>query len=225
MRQLRQRVGLVHELRKLTAAEELPHRGHHRPRRADQPLWRDRLRVLDRHPLSDTALKSLEPRADMHLDQLADRTNAAVAEVVDIVRLAEPIAESDHLPNDLDQILSRSESGCRVALPSRLLAMQALVQLIPADPRQVVSPVIEEQVLQHRARVVARRRVAWPQSAVKLDQGLIFLVVGSFSSVVRRNGRSGFVSTSANAVSSSSSVSCRWLAGGSSPASCACGRP
>ena len=87
VRQLRQRVGLVHELRELASAEELPHRRHHRPRRADQPLRRDRLRVLDRHPLPDTALESLEPRADVHLNQLAHRTNAAVAEVVDIVRL------------------------------------------------------------------------------------------------------------------------------------------
>ena len=51
--------------------------------------------------------------------------------------------------------------------------MEPVIELVPADPRQVVSPIIEEQVLQHRGRVVARRRVARPQAPIELDQGLV----------------------------------------------------
>ena len=68
-------------------------------------LRRDRLRIVDRHALADTALQALEAGANMHLDQLADRTDAPVAEVVDVVRLADAVVEPDHLANDLDQIL------------------------------------------------------------------------------------------------------------------------
>ena len=76
-----------------------------------KPLRRHRLRILNRHALADTALEALEPGAHVHLDQLADGANAAVAEVVDIVRLTDAIVQSDHLADDLDQVFDRSESG------------------------------------------------------------------------------------------------------------------
>src|SRR5215207_10361918 len=110
----------------------------------------------------------------MHLDQLAHRADAAVAEVVDVVRLTKAIAEPDHLPDYLDQVFSRQDPAIWTS-PVALLTVQAFIQLIPTDPRQIVSSVIEEQVFQHRRRVVPRRRIAWPQSPVKLDQRLVFL--------------------------------------------------
>ena len=211
VRQLSQRVGLVHELRQLTATEELAHRRHHWPGRADQTLRRDRLRILDRHALADTALEALEPGADVHLDQLADRADAAVAEMIDIVA-ARPltIVEPDHLADDLDQVFDSSESGVVISIFGALLvAMQALVQLVAADARQVVPAVVEEQVLQHRGGVVLRRRIARAQPAIELDQRLVVgSCVGSFSIVVRMIApirRS--VSTSAKQSRSSSSVS------------------
>ncbi len=113
MRQLGQRIGLVHELRQLAATEELAHRRHHRPGGADQRLRRHRLRILDRHALADTALQALEPGAHMHLDQLADRADAAIAKMIDVVRLAHTVVEPDHLANDLDEILLGQDSLAR----------------------------------------------------------------------------------------------------------------
>ena len=81
-----QRVGLVHELRQLGGAEELLDGGHDRPD-VDQGLRRDRLDVLGRHPLADDALHPGQAGADLVLDQLADRAQAPVAEVVDVVDL------------------------------------------------------------------------------------------------------------------------------------------
>ena len=168
VRQLRKRIGLIHELRELTPTEELANRRHHWPRRADQTFRRDRLRVLDRHPFANAALEPLKARPDMHLDQLTDGTDAAVAQMVDVVRLAQSIAKSDHLPDDLDQIFSRQDSAVG-ACPVTLLAVQAFIQLIPTNARQVISPVIEEQVLQHRRRVVPRRRITRSQPSIELD--------------------------------------------------------
>ena len=85
VRQLRQRVRLVHELRELRAAEELLHRGDDRAD-VDQRARRRLVRVGDRHALADDALHAQEADAELVLDQLADGTHAAVAEVVDVVR-------------------------------------------------------------------------------------------------------------------------------------------
>jgi hypothetical protein len=68
------------------SAEELLDGGHDRPD-VDQRLRRDRLDVLGGHPLADDALHAGQAGADLVLDQLADRAQAAVAEVVDVVGL------------------------------------------------------------------------------------------------------------------------------------------
>ena len=84
--QTRQRVVLVHELRQLAGAEELLDRRHDGTD-VDQGLRRDRLDVLRRHPLADDALHAGQADPDLVLDQLADRAQATVAEVVDVVDL------------------------------------------------------------------------------------------------------------------------------------------
>ena len=90
--QARQRVGLVHEL---ATAGEVPKnslmRGHDRAD-VDQGLRRDRLDVLGRHALADDALHAGQAQADLVLDELADRAQAPVAEVVDVVGLEAGLA-------------------------------------------------------------------------------------------------------------------------------------
>ncbi len=81
-----QRVGLVHELGELAGAEELLDGRDHGPD-VDQRLRRDRLDVLRGHPLPDDPLHPGQAQPDLVLDQLADRAQPAVAEVVDVVGL------------------------------------------------------------------------------------------------------------------------------------------
>ena len=81
-----QRVRLVHELRELRRAEELLQRRHDRAD-VDDRLRRDRVDVLGRHPLADDALHAVEADAERLLDELADRAQAAVAEVLVLVEL------------------------------------------------------------------------------------------------------------------------------------------
>ena len=80
----RQRVHLVHELGELAGAEELLDGGDHRAD-VDERLGRDGLDVLGGHALADDPLHAGQADADLVLDQLADRADAAVGEVVLVV--------------------------------------------------------------------------------------------------------------------------------------------
>ena len=82
--ELGQRVGLVHELGQLAAAEELLHRRHHGPD-VDERVRRRLLGIGDRHPLLDDALHAEQADPELVLDELAVGADAAVAEVVDVV--------------------------------------------------------------------------------------------------------------------------------------------
>ena len=87
----RQRVDLVHELRQLAGAEELLDGGDHRPD-VDERLGRDGLDVLGGHALADDPLHAGQADADLVLDQLADRPDAPVGEVVLVVEAVARLA-------------------------------------------------------------------------------------------------------------------------------------
>src|SRR2546421_571370 len=101
VRDLGQRVGLIHELRQLRRPEELANRGHHRLRVDQVVRHGGRHFLVDRHLLLDRALHPDEADAELVLEQLADRADAAIAEVIDIVdvRRVAPQLEQvlDHL--------------------------------------------------------------------------------------------------------------------------------
>ena len=92
VRDFRERVRLVHELRELRGAEELAHRGRRRLR-VDQIVRHDGVDLDRRHALLDRALHAQEADAVLVLHQLADRAHAAVGEVVDVVDLALAVAQ------------------------------------------------------------------------------------------------------------------------------------
>ena len=87
VRDLRQRVGLVHELRQLRRPEELANRGHDRLRVDQVVRHGGRHFLVDRHLFLDRALHADQADAELVLEQLADRPHAAVAEVIDVVHV------------------------------------------------------------------------------------------------------------------------------------------
>ena len=89
MREFRQRVVLVHELRELGRTEEFLDRSDDRTD-VDEGLRRDDVDVLDRHALADDALHAREADAELILQQFTDCADAAVAEMVDIVCVPKP---------------------------------------------------------------------------------------------------------------------------------------
>ncbi len=164
---LRQRVGLVHELRELRGAEELTHGGGRRLG-VDQVLRHDRVDVDRGHALLDRALHTQEADPVLVLHELADRAHTAVAEMVDVVDLALAVA----------QIHQRLDDGEDVFLAQRALGVgcievEAHVHLDAADRGEVVALGIEEQRLEHRLRRIQRRRLARTHHAVDVEQRVL----------------------------------------------------
>src|SRR4029077_6538673 len=180
VRELGGRVVLVHELRQLAGAEELLDRSHHRSG-VDERCRGDRVRVTDRHPLLDDALHADQSHTELVLQQLADRADTAVAEVVDVIRdllLARRVVELDQLAQEGDEVtlLENPELTLADAREDvRLVAAQTLVHLVPADSTEVEAARVEEQALQQVAGVVDRRRIARTDAPVELEERVLGL--------------------------------------------------
>ena len=172
-RELGQRIRLVHELAQLGAAEELLHRGHDGPD-VDERVRGRLVELLDRHPLADHALHAQQADPERVLDQLAVGPDAPVAEVVDVVLGMEAAVALDEVADDGGDVLA----GDRPLLTRQLDAepardgIELLVELVAADPPEVVSAKVEEQALDELTGVVAGGRIARPQLLVDLDEGL-----------------------------------------------------
>ena len=83
--QLRQGVGLIHELAQGGGAEEFLDGGSNGAD-VDEGLGGDDIQILDGHALPDDALHTGEADAELVLEQLTHAAQAAVAQVVDVVR-------------------------------------------------------------------------------------------------------------------------------------------
>ena len=190
-----QRVRLVHELRELRGAEELLQRRHDGAD-VDDRLRRDRVRVLGGEALADDALHAVEADPERVLDQLADRAEAAVAEVlvlvevvlqglarvgdrlggvvldrvllVDLLRHAEELRQRDELLDERDDVVLGERAVLEVDVE-----VEARVQLVAADPGEVVALGIEEELLEERLRGVHRRRLARALLLEELDEGAL----------------------------------------------------
>ena len=204
--QPREAVGLVHELRQLRGAEELFHRRHDRAD-VDDRLRRDRVGVFRRQTLADDALHPVEADAEGLLDQLADRAQAPVAEVLVLVevlvdRLAR-VGESLRgivfdrvllvdLLGDPEQFRQGGElldQGDDVVVGEhpRLevdVEIEAGVQLVTTDPGQVVALRVEEQLLEQTAGGVDPRRLARTLFFEQLDRAPSSVRVASLSASI-----------------------------------------
>ncbi len=188
VRHFRQRVVLVHELRQLRGTEELLDGSGDRLG-VDQLLRGQAFGLGHRQALLDRALDADQAHAEHVLGHFADRTHAAVAQVVDVVHHATAVAD---LGQDLDHVEDVRAVAVRgnqalglfvVALAEVLavvqhgfagdfLAADAAVELHAADRGQVVALEGEEQVVEQVLRGVLGRRLARAHHAVDLDQGL-----------------------------------------------------
>ena len=104
VRQLCQRVGLVHELGQRAAAEKLLDGGRHGTD-VDERLRGDHVEILQRHALTDHALHAAEADAELILQQLAHAAHAAVAEVVDVIRLADAVRQAAQIVDGREHIV------------------------------------------------------------------------------------------------------------------------
>ena len=117
------------------------------------------------HALLDRALHAQQPDAILVLEQLADRADAAVGEVVDVVDLALAVLEVHQLLDDREDVFLAQRRD-------RVLGVEAKahVELDPADRGQVVALGIEEQAVEQSVGGLARRRLAGAHDAVDVGQ-------------------------------------------------------
>ena len=117
VRQLRQRVGLIHELGQRRGAEELLDGRHHRTD-VDERLRRDHFHVLrlQGHALADDALHAGKADAELVLQQLAHRTDAAVAQMVDVVDGADAVAQAVHIVDGGEDIVHDDVLGDQLVM-------------------------------------------------------------------------------------------------------------
>ena len=163
VRDLAERVGLVHELAQLRRAEEFLQRRRDRLR-VDQVVRHQGFGLGLAETLLDRLLDPGEAGAVLVLGQLADATHPAIAEVVDVVDFAAAVAQLDQDLDDVEDVLVRQRHRA-----FRHVAADPGVELHPADARQVVGVGRVEQAMEQGLDRVFGRRLAGPHHAVDGD--------------------------------------------------------
>jgi len=202
VRQARQRVHLVHQLRQLAGSEELL---DGRLQRTDvhERGRGDGLGILGGHALAHDALHARQTDAHLVLDELAHRTDATVREVILVVEAVAGLLldEVEHVRDGREDLVGTQHvavlgialDGTLVgivhvdaevltqlagALTEQLVQLvqflaQLAVDLVATDARQVVALGIEERVLEVGARRLERRRLTRAGALVDLDESLV----------------------------------------------------
>ena len=171
---------MIHELGELGSAEELPYRGGYGAD-VEQGLRGDGFCVLGGHPLAYHLLHAVQTAAELVLYEFPHLADVAVGEVVDVVGLHGylhhfPVADSG------DCLLSRShgaqvpEGGADVLLgqPPHLgiyRQAQLLIDLVSADPGQVVAAVVEVEAVQQDLSALGGGGVVGADELCDLFQG------------------------------------------------------
>ena len=104
VRDLGERIGLIHELRKLARSEEFADRRHdglgvHQVVRHGRRHF-----LVDRHLFLDRALHADEADAELVFEQFADRAHAAVAEVIDVIDRADALAQFQQVADGVVEV-------------------------------------------------------------------------------------------------------------------------
>src|SRR5205823_11278608 len=118
----------------LRAAEERLNHGAHRPR-VHQIVERNPLGIIvDAHALLDQPRHARQTNGELVGDQLADRPDPAVAEVIDVVGVAAALGQLDEVADDRDEVVFGQDG---VVL--RLVDFEALVDLVAAHAPEVIA--------------------------------------------------------------------------------------
>src|SRR5438552_230405 len=105
-------------------------------------------------------------------NELADRADAPVAEVVDVVHVPASLVQLDEVADDGDKILLRQHRIIR-----RQREAEALIDLVAADAPQIIALRAEEEPLERLLRGCRVRRLAKTEQRVDLRQRFLLDVV------------------------------------------------
>src|SRR5690242_5279329 len=145
MGELGERIDLIHELRQLAASEEIADDSGKRFR-IDELLRRHRFDTLieERHALFDEAFGAGQADAALVGEQFAHRTDAAAAEMVNIVEAAFALFEAEEIFRRHDEVVLGQDTGIVV------LETELLVDLVTADATEIIALGIKEQAAEQR---------------------------------------------------------------------------
>src|ERR1039458_215672 len=176
VRDLAQRIGLIHELRKLAGSEEFANRRHHRLGVHQVVRHGRRHLLVDAHLFLYGGLHAHQADAELVFQQFAHCAHAAVAQVIDVVHRANALAQ-------LQQVLDGALEVFRIerALVERRgvrAVVELDVELHAAHARKIVLARVEEHALEQLRGRVHRGRIAGTQFAVNFDQRVALVLHG-----------------------------------------------
>ncbi len=117
--------------------------------------------IEEGHALLDEALGASQAHAALVGEQFTHRADAAAAQVIDVVQAAFALFEAKQILGCGHQVGLGQDAGV-AALDAELL-----VDLVAADPAQVIALGIEEQALDQSARIGGGGRIARAQAGGK----------------------------------------------------------
>ena len=171
MRDLGERVDLIHELGELGTREEVTDDGRQRLR-VDQLLRGDRVNalVIHRHALTHKTLGAAEADAALIGEQLADSAYATGTQVIDVI-------DDAHAALQANEIFRRGYdvAGLQDALLELDLQTELLVDLVTTNAAEVVTLGIKEEALEQGFRVRCSRRLAGTKAFVDFLEGFFFV--------------------------------------------------
>ena len=168
---LRERIGLIHELRKLAGAEEFADGRHHRLGVHQVVRHGRRHFLVHRHLFLDGALHAHQADAELVFEQLAHRAHAAVAQVVDVVHRADALAQLEQVGDGVAEVFAVERALVQAGGVG--LVVQLDVELHAAHARKIVLARVEEHALEKLGGGIERGRIARTQLAVDLDQRFV----------------------------------------------------
>ena len=164
VRNLRQRVVLVHKLRQLAGTEELFHCRRNRFG-VDHVLRHQGIQIAQRQTLFHRTLNTHQANAELVFRHFAYGTDTTVAEVVDIIDFAFTVTDINELLHHVNDVVFAQDTGT-----FNFVAQQRTVELHTTNRRQVIAVFGEEQVLKQAFSRFTSRRLTRAHHAVDFYQ-------------------------------------------------------
>ena len=164
MSKLSKRVNLVHKLRQLARTEELFDRANNRLNR-NQILRLNRLGFFHAHTLFCNTLHTRKSTLELICQKLANRANATITKVVDVVSSFNTDVHLNEILHRLDNIRFFERERFQ-----RLWIGKFFVELIATNAPQIVAANAKEHTLQIFCRCFNRNRLARLQNRVNRSQ-------------------------------------------------------
>ena len=177
VRQFRQRICLIHELRELRTPKEISDdcaerfwinqllRGH--------PIYVD---VEKGHALFDQTLSARQTDAALVRQQFAHGADTSTAEVIDVIKRAFPATQIDQIFDRRDKVFVGQNTFRGIDIDPKFL-----IDLVPADTAKIVFLRVEKESFEQSTGISDCWGITWSKTAVDIFERLFLIVRWVFS--------------------------------------------